>query len=93
MSNKAADEMFEELGYEIKINCKECICYKTKFYLREKYTLIDFDLENKTIQIVENHNQELQDTSFSIYKGTHKLTMQELQAINKKVKELGWLDE
>lgn len=86
-----ADKMFKEAGYEIKINSKEHICYKTKFYLRERYTLIDFDLENKTIQIVENHNSELEDTSFAIYKGTHKLAMQELKAINKKCEELGWI--
>lgn len=88
-----ADKLFKGLGYEIKINCKECICYKTKHYIKRKYTLIDFDLENKTLQIVENKNRICEESYFSIYKGTHKITIKELQAINLKCKELGWIEE
>lgn len=78
-----ADKMFEELGY-IKLTKKEL---KEK-YKKEKeyYELIECFYEGEMFKfIVFYKDKELNSVS--------SLTMQELQAINEKVKELGWLDE
>lgn len=66
---------------------------KTKYYIKRRYTLIDFDLENKTLQVVENKNKISEESCFSIYKGTHKITVKEMKAIFLKYKELGWVEE
>lgn len=73
-----ADEMFKELGYEKEeLNDDECIRY---------FSVVDycimFDLYSKCIKTVIDIDTEL----------ALELTIQELQAINEKVKELGWLD-
>lgn len=78
-----ADEMFKELGYE-KIEYKSSIDnsiieYVKNFDLKAD-RIIAFYLD-KTIAVFE----ELANKDF--------FTMQELQAINLKCKELGWLDE
>ena len=73
MSNKSADEMFEDLGYK-KFEGLRDIRYCTENNLIIFYK--DFKgIEKRKIELVDY------------------FTMQELQAINKKVKELGWLDE
>lgn len=82
MSNKTADEMFEELGYKLETNEDYLLEYKKQ--LSDCSRFIRFDLYDKTFTtfyyIAPHDNQSYFD-------------MQELQAINKKVKELGWLDE
>lgn len=81
-----ADEMFEELGYE-KIT--------ENYFNYMEYT----KKENEDIQLVISFNGTSKTTMASMYeKGNPKsrglaITIQELQAINEKVKELGWLDE
>lgn len=69
-----ADEMFEKLGYE-KDKSYNLISYE-KDVGKHLYTIV-FDITNKTF-----------------YKGStcqdEAITMLELQAINEKVKELGW---
>lgn len=70
-----ADEMFEKLGYE-----KEVIRNGVEFY-KESVTdekEIDFIID------VETKQKEIWINDFNI------VTMQELRAINEKVKELGW---
>lgn len=77
MSEKTADEMFEGLGYYKDFDDM------THEYRKEKdgdLFEIDFWLEDKEI-------------SKNYYRDMGYITMQELKAINKKVKELGWLDE
>ena len=70
-----ADKMFEELGYR-KIQVER----NSIVYINIKYNeKIEFDLDYKQIICETNIG-----TSFP-------LTMQELQAINKKCEELGWL--
>ena len=72
-----ADEMFEELGYYKDFDDM------THEYRKEKdgdLFGIDFFLEDKEV-------------SKNYYRDMGYITMQELKAINKKVKELGWLDE
>ena len=83
-----ADKLFEELGYE-KIEDKYNIDFN-KIYqftngdkIREQIKFCKLD---KYIHI-ENYNFNIGIT-FGKF-----LNMQELQAINKKCKELGWLDE
>lgn len=76
-----ADEMFEKLGYE-KIDRKlnKNIIFTNgnkKFYFHKIF---------KKIQCVEYDNEEQ-----SYIQGHFEI--QELQAINKKCEELGWLDE
>lgn len=74
---KTADEMFETLGYYKDFD-------ETTHEYRKDYEgylfEIDFWLEDKTIS-----KNQFRDMGY--------ITMQELQAINKKCKELGWLDE
>lgn len=70
-----ADKLFYELGYR-KIQVER----NSIVYINIKYNeKIEFDLDYKQIICETNIG-----TSFP-------LTMQELQAINKKVEELGWV--
>lgn len=76
---KNAKEMFEELGYK-----QQGILHDIFFiYYKEKAGVeISFDLEDKTF------------IKYSRVMGVYiTITMKELQAINKQVYELGWLDE
>lgn len=71
-----ADEMFKELGYKrlSKKYNKNMILYENENMLKDYKIIIYFSLTDKKIQ-------------FSPY---YRYSMQELQAINEKVKELGW---
>ena len=84
-----ADEMFEELGYELE---DERICPHSYKYMRIK----NFDAKEI---IIEKASKWIDICYYHI--GTdgkmspiicieHYLSMQELQAINEKVKEIGW---
>lgn len=77
IGKKTADEMFEELGYE-KENNSNYIC---EFY---KYGTFNFIDDDDIIFI----KFDMKDKDF--WKST-SITMQELQAINKKCEELGWI--
>jgi len=71
-----ADEMFKKLGYKRlpKKYNKNMILYENENMLKDYKIIIYFSLTDKKIQ-------------FSPY---YRYSMQELQAINEKVKELGW---
>ena len=69
-----ADEMFEKLGYEKKKCYLKIELYKSKI----DYAEITFDLIDRTICA---SNDEDEAINFNV---------KELQAINKKVEELGW---
>lgn len=71
-----AREMFKKLGYDLYLNANDKICYVR---IDHKYC-IDFFLDDKVFQCYEN---DFYTTSCSI-------TLEELQAINKQVEELGW---
>lgn len=78
---KTAKEMFEELGYELI----EETNYDIVFQIGTKYIYsgvkIDFDLDTHQVKfefLMEKHRW---------------FEIEELQAINKQVEELGWLDE
>ena len=75
---KSAKEMFSELGYKITnvINPDGCIDYVNT---DEKYSEIYFDKNFKMI------------TKHYLNSGVAcPITLEELQAINKQVEELGW---
>ena len=76
-----SDKIFNELGYK-KCNFFEEYRKETDDYIKT----IFFDFSNKKIRI-DIYNKIKNEFGIML------LTMQELQAINKKVKELGWLDE
>lgn len=71
-----ADKMFEELGYEKKLKNEAGI----------KLTMAVY--ENKDKKRIEFWSP----LNISIRSGYAKLSVQELKAINEKVKELGWYD-
>lgn len=80
--NKSAREMFEELGY------KQDLDYDENHYLN--FTTggvicneIEFDLHTKEVSVWRWDGSLV--TIFA-----HPLSMQELQAINKMIEELGW---
>ena len=76
-----ADKLFEELGYE-------------KY---ENNTLTSFIWRNKTEQyVILFRDKQVKFDYLYDYKPCYRqyaISMQELKAINEKVKELGWLDD
>lgn len=78
MKEKTADEMFEELGYE-KINKKHD--FENIKYYKDDYNIMYFDEKDKSFYKSGEYDSMCDD-----------ITMQELQAINKKVEELGWIE-
>ncbi len=81
-----ADEMFEELGYSNENQSSEvCIEHERPSKVNNYQTIwIIFDLEVKTV------SKLCQDWEKTEKLYPEEITMQELQAINEKVKELGW---
>ena len=74
-----ADEMFEKLGYE-KIKETDCwISYKNKLYI------ISFEKH-----LIEIFIESIGDTCSPELNCISIVTIETLQAINEKVKELGW---
>lgn len=74
MKEKTADEMFEELGYE-----------KHSSKSHERFDLYSSN-DKHLIRIVFN----LRTKKIAIHCDNDTLSIKELQAINKKVEELGW---
>ena len=73
-----ADEMFKELGYIFK---KEKVFgVNCVVYINQFSDRIEFDLENKGV------------TCETIARTSLPINIQELQAINEKVKELRWIE-
>lgn len=78
MKEEIADKLFEELGYEKYISGKYQGYYQ---YDEQSNTIcILFILDKKAIAIRYDGSN------------TPAITMDELQAINKKCQELGWLE-
>lgn len=78
-----ADKMFEELGYK-QTNYMYKISYTKKINDEEIY-LIEFVIDSKLIftEIIDDEFEPYERRAFGI-------DIKELQAINKKVEELGW---
>lgn len=81
--NNSARELFEELGYELISSSHNRKVFK-KENLVTSYTIV-FEYCAKTINIYSSINGK----GFN----SKDMTMQELQAINKQVSELGWNNE
>lgn len=76
-----ADEMFEKLGYEKTKNDEYNVIYEKGASIRNR---IIFSKITKTVCCI------LVDEDYEWNDGID-IDMQELQAINKKVEELGWI--
>ena len=74
---KTAKEMLEELGYEKFGETTKHIVYRNK----EHNYYVTFELIHKSFLVHKPY------TTFNL------ITLKELQAINKQVEELGWLEE
>lgn len=83
-NEKTADEMFEELGYKKHLSDKKGILF---FYIRSSNLSAN---EMERIIFYKNKTVGFDYVYCSFKKD---ITMQELQAINKKVQELGWIHE
>jgi len=81
----SAKEMFEKLGYEERKH-ENYIRYVGKFFISDWYNIL-FDLERKTI-----YPNITSDSPFTPAEPL-EINIDLLQAINKQVEELGWLDE
>lgn len=92
-----ADEMFENLGYikqeEIFENEIETIEYR-KTVKDDIYEEIAKIIEFNNPKIYKHPIMNLVKILKNVYQESNvDLSLQEIQAINEKVKELGWLDE
>lgn len=79
MKEKTADEMFKDLGYKKIVDTPTNFIYQNKKNNKE----IRFYKIYKCVEISLIEFDESEENSIFF-------TMQELQAINKKVEELGW---
>ena len=86
MKEKTADEMFEELGYE-----KQEDKYRIEYFLKQNYTHFVVTKRIAFYKVEKDICLEQWNVTEGIEISTN-ITMQELQAINKKVKELGWYE-
>lgn len=81
---KTADEMFEELGYKI--------FYSINFYSINNVDNVPNNICYCTDEFEIKFNMIYEAVDFKKKKAHYSsITMQELQAINKKVEELGWI--
>jgi hypothetical protein len=79
--NKSAKEMFEELGYKETENDKFFLKYYEICKLQNDKE-ITFHKGDRTITVKDDNGTR------------HRwFNLKELQAINKQISELGWLDE
>lgn len=74
-----ADEMFEKLGFK-KSEDKQSVFYEIRDEYEEIVTIIDFDKKTKSYEYEK------------YYDSYNYVSMQELQAIYTKCKELGWIE-
>lgn len=81
---KKADEMLKKLGYIKDHEGVSILSFRKEDKILDITSYIDFIKEDKTVGYYYICN-------CCSTKKTMYLNMQELQAINKKVKELGWL--
>lgn len=77
-NGETADELFEELGYEIIVNDEITLIYKNGVIGMDKEIVLEKANRGITISY---------STGDSCY-----MNMQELQAINQKCKEMGWIE-
>ena len=56
----------------------------------EKETPFEFEVKNDDDKVIKINKERKEIACFNYYDGFEWLTLSELQAINEKVKELGW---
>lgn len=81
-----AKEMFEKLGYEIDEKNDKEILYKMKWEISTSYW-VSFDLTLKSVMCLVTSDSPFEPSQ------PCRVELDLLQAINKQVEELGWLDE
>lgn len=74
-----ADEMFKKLGYIKSRAQKQAGMVEDEYYYPKEQTLLTFWKDKE----VSKYSEETEESDY--------INMQELQAINKKVEELGWI--
>lgn len=79
----SAKEMFEKLGYKIQYISKNQVVYQQEHSFGESKRIIINDLPNTNKGFYVNYSVENQGGYVSF---------KELQAINKQIEELGWID-
>ncbi len=52
----------------------------------------EFEVKNDDDKVIKINKERKEIACFNYYDGFEYLTLEELQAINKKVKELGWME-
>lgn len=88
----SAKEMFEKLGYKLTRDDDSFIIYSyTLKYDKKYYYVITFELKYKQLKI-ERYRSELLRKLFS-KEDMIGLYLDDIQAINKQIEELGWNDE
>lgn len=80
----SAKEMFEKLGYKLANDCEYYLFYEKALKENPEYEndYLHISFEKKDKAFIKTYGD---DNSPEI------ITMEELQAINKQVEELGWL--
>lgn len=84
--NKSARDMFEELGYNEMYQNKHYICYVKDLVDTPEY-------ERDSIHLEFNYDTKTFNKTYGDDNSVYEITLEELQAINQQIKELGWLDE
>ena len=79
-----ADEMFEELEFEKKLDTDTDILYRYKKRLMGDICIHNI-LFSKVSKLIFSYSIDIDETC--------GIGMKELQAINEKCKELGWLEK
>lgn len=78
-----AREMFEKLGYSLKVDNNNLIEYSKKDC---GHIAFDFDIETKRFYSRYFFSSSIQSTP-------HSITLDEFKAVQKKMEELGWFEE
>lgn len=78
-----AREMFEELGYSLKVDNKDLIEYSKEDC---GHIAFDFDIETKRFYSRYSFSSSIQSTP-------HSITLDEFKAVQKQMEELGWVEE
>lgn len=78
-----AREMFEELGYSLKVDNNNLIEYSKEDC---GHIAFDFDIETKRFYSRYFFSSSIQSTP-------HSITLDEFEAVQKQMEELGWIEE
>lgn len=80
---KTAKDMFEKLGYSLKVDNNDLMEYSKEDC---GHIAFDFDIETKRFYSRYSFSSSIQSTP-------HSITLDEFEAVQKQMEELGWLEE